>query len=180
VLRIATERLAAGLPVIMKVTYPDEHCDVCPRHRRGASGVRRPADCPVRRRPWRPFRRHAPVPRCRDGTDRTSSRCRFRKLLRTQRSRDDLSTEISRAQAAHSKPFQHQDALLVAYANRKETNDNLNAASGSGVENRSLSGRCPAPAPAMKTRRAAGVEKRVTKSECPEGRTGPFLRRSGA
>jgi hypothetical protein len=58
--------------------------------------------------------------------------------LRTQSSRDDLSTEISSAQAAHGKPCQHQDALLVAYANRKETNDNLNAASGSGVEKRSF------------------------------------------
>jgi hypothetical protein len=50
----------------------------------------------------------------------------------------ELSTEISRAQAAHGKPFQHQDALLAAYANRKETNDKLNAASGSGVEKRSI------------------------------------------
>jgi hypothetical protein len=41
---------------------------------------------------------------------------------------DELTTEINRAQAAHGKPFQHQDALHAAYATRKEINDKLNAA----------------------------------------------------
>jgi hypothetical protein len=41
---------------------------------------------------------------------------------------DELTTEISRAQAAFGKPFQHQDALHAAYAARKEIDDKLNAA----------------------------------------------------
>jgi hypothetical protein len=54
---------------------------------------------------------------------------------------DELSTEISRAQAALGKPFQHQDALHAAYAARKEVNDKLNEAAAP----------TPAPAPTAVT-----------------------------
>jgi peptidoglycan hydrolase CwlO-like protein len=51
-----------------------------------------------------------------------------RKLASKHEWIDELTTEISRAQGELGKPFQHQEALHAAYANRKAINDQLAAA----------------------------------------------------